>query len=89
MEQVELTVEDDPSFQRPLPHVGPLSVTQENDDMISFLARILKVGDIDLGSQCTYFFSQIPTQNAGNLIFLFSSSFSRLLSWICWKLSRR
>jgi len=54
MVQVEITVEDDPAFQRPLPHVGPLTITQENDDMISFLARILKPGDIDLGSQFAY-----------------------------------
>jgi len=54
MVQVDMCVEDDPSFQRPLPHVGPLTVTQENDDMISFLARILKAGDIDLGSQFAY-----------------------------------
>jgi len=65
MAQVEIAVEDDPTFQRPLPHVGPLSITQENDDMISFLARILKAGDIDLGSQCTtpflsFFFFSSP-----------------------------
>ena len=56
MEQVELQVQDDPSFQRPLPHAGPLCSSQENEDMISFLSRLLKAEDIDLGSQCIFFF---------------------------------
>jgi hypothetical protein len=102
MAQVELTVEDDPTFQRPLPHVGPLSITQENDDMISFLARILKAGDIDLGSQCRLSFSSFSSffylfffYLFFFYLFFFLLSFllliiviriSCLLPWLCWKL---
>jgi len=54
-------VPEEPSFQRPLPHVGPLSVFHDNEaEMLSFLSRILKPDDIDLGSQCNIFLLSSP-----------------------------
>lgn len=54
LNQVSLQIQEDPTFTRPMPHTGPQTIPQEEDDMLSFLARVLKSGDIDIGSQFAY-----------------------------------
>lgn len=45
---------NDPLFQRPMPHVGPLMAPMEQDEsMRNLMQSFLKAGDIDLGSHCT------------------------------------